>query len=90
VEPDDSGDRAVPWETLRRVAEVDIVRRCIEVRKAQLVSLEWDIMMTPAALEEVMAEEGDIRPGQASKIARRRYAADIARLSPSSGTSPTG
>lgn len=76
-----TGDRTVPFETLRKVArQVDVIRRCIEVRKAQLVSLEWDITMTPAAIKAVMAEQGEMSPGKAAKIARERYAEDITRV----------
>src|SRR5260370_478277 len=44
------GQPFVPWQVLRQAAErIDLFRACIEVRKAQIVSLEWDITLSDDA-----------------------------------------
>lgn len=47
-------DREVPWTVLRRLAEVSLVRRCIEIRKAEMISLDWNFGVTASAVQQVM------------------------------------
>lgn len=46
----------VPWRVLRDSAEfVDLIRRCIEVRKAEMTALTWDIGFHDRVLESASA-----------------------------------
>lgn len=72
------GNGLVPFSTLRAVADqVDIVRRCIEVRKAHLSSLSWDVVVRDSTIESMMSEGKTL--GDAFKTARTMYADEIAR-----------
>ena len=75
-----SDNRLVPFKTLRAVADqVDIVRRCIEVRKAKLTGLQWDITLSDAATERIIAESGGSHLDAIAK-ARESFAPEIGRL----------
>lgn len=76
-----SDPRRRPFQILRTAGDIDVLRRCCEVRKNQICSLEWDITLSSKALERIMAETGETSPGKAQRIARDRYGKDIARLS---------
>lgn len=72
--------RLVPFKTLRAAADqIDILRRCIEVRKAKITGLEWDIVLSEAATERIISEAGGNHL-QAMAEAREKYAPEIARL----------
>jgi hypothetical protein len=72
--------KLVPFKTLRTAADqIDILRRCIEVRKAKITGLNWDIVLSKAATERIIAESGgDHLKAQAD--AREKFAPEIARL----------
>lgn len=73
--------RMVPFETLRLVAErVDVMRRCVELRKSQMLALDWDIVLTRQSLRRIMTDEGITSPGKAAKIAREKFAGEMVRL----------
>ena len=73
-------NKLVPFKTLRAVADqVDIVRRCIEVRKAKLIGLEWDIVLSEAATERIIAESGGNHLDALAK-AREQFNPEIGRL----------
>jgi len=75
-----SENRLVPFKTLRAAADqIDILRRCIEVRKAKLTGLEWDIVLTDAASERISAESGGNHL-RAMADARVKFAPEIARM----------
>ena len=75
-----SENRLVPFKTLRAAADqIDILRRCIEVRKAKLTGLEWDIVLTNSASERISAESGGSHL-RAMADAREKFAPEIARL----------
>ena len=75
-----SENRLVPFKTLRAAADqIDILRRCIEVRKAKLTGLEWDIVLTDAASERISAESGGNHL-RAMADAREKFAPEIARM----------
>ena len=75
-----SDNRLVPFKTLRAVADqVDIVRRCIEVRKAKLTGLNWDIVLSEAATERIISESGGNHL-TALKEAREKLSPEIGRL----------
>lgn len=76
-----SETRLIPFKTLRAAAEqIDILRRCVEVLKAKMVGLEWDIVLGDDAVEMVMAETGEKSYSKAMMIAKSKYADDISRL----------
>lgn len=73
--------RLVPFKTLRAAADqIDILRRCIEVRKAKLTGLQWDIVLSEGASERIIAESGGGNHLRAMAEAREKFAPEIARL----------
>jgi hypothetical protein len=73
--------RLVPFKTLRAAADqIDILRRCIEVTKAKITSLDWDIVLAPSATERVMAETGEKTYTRAQELAKEKFNDDINRL----------
>ncbi|MBX6357790.1 MAG: phage portal protein [Micromonosporaceae bacterium] len=68
--------RHTPWSLLLETADrVDLVRRCIEIRKAEHVSQDWDFTLSRRALEAAGANT----PGEKSAL-RDKYSDQIARL----------
>lgn len=45
-------DRLIPWAILRRAADIPLFRQCIETRKNEIATLEWDIMISSKAVEQ--------------------------------------
>lgn len=75
-----SDNRLVPFKTLRAVSDqIDIVRRCIEVRKAKITGLDWDIVLSQAATERIISESGGNHL-TALKEAREKLSPEIGRL----------
>ena len=75
-----SETRLIPFKTLRAASDqIDILRRCIEVRKAKLTGLEWDIVLSESATERIIAESGGNHL-RAMAEAREKFAPEIARL----------
>lgn len=71
-------DRLVPFSVLVEAAsQVDVLRRCLEVRKAHIVGLQWGFRVTDWAMKRIMATEG-VPLGKAAKIARDDFATPIA------------
>lgn len=75
------GDRLIPWETLRAAStNVDIIRRCIEIRKDDVRDLKTVWRISDKAVKA--AQEAD--PGrprdEIEADLRKRFAADIERL----------
>lgn len=69
--------RLVPFKTLRAAADqIDVLRRCIEVLKSKVTSLEWDITLSDDATEKIISEIGGSQI-QAMNTARERYTEDI-------------
>jgi len=51
--------RLVPFKTLRAAADqIDILRRCVEVIKSKVISLEWDIVLATDASEKIISATG--------------------------------
>lgn len=79
--PGGGDNRFIPWQTLRDAADqIDIFRRCIELRKDHIAGLKWAFTITPAAINQ--AYEADQRIGKsdlASQL-RQQWAPDIGRL----------
>ena len=73
-------NRLVPFKTLRVAADqIDILRRCIEVRKAKITGLDWDIVLSSSATDRIVAESGGNHL-RAMNDARTKFAPEIARL----------
>lgn len=73
-------DRATPWTILRSLAEqCDVVARCIEIRTAELVSLEWDVTVSDHAVTEIMSRD-NCSHAKAYQTARDENAEEIDRL----------
>jgi hypothetical protein len=75
-----SETRPVPFKTLRSAADqIDILRRCVEVLKSKMASLDYDIVLSEDAVEAVAAEQnvGNLR---AQQIAKEQFGEEIARL----------
>lgn len=73
--------RVVPFKLLRDVADgSDLVRKCIEVVKAGIAGLDWDISLSPEATERIISEAGpDVSHSAAAKAAREKLMPDIVR-----------
>ena len=72
--------RLVPFKTLRAAADqVDILRRCIEVLKAKISALDWDITLSDSASEKIIAQS-DGNHLQAMAKAREKFVTEIDRL----------
>jgi hypothetical protein len=72
--------RLVPFKTLRAAADqIDIIRRCVEVLKAKVAALDWDIVISDSASEKIISEAGGNHL-QAMDKAREKFAPEIDRL----------
>ena len=72
--------RPVPFKTLRLAADqIDILRRCIEVHKAKLIGLDWDIVLSEDSAEKIVGEIGGTRV-RAMMQAREKFNDEISRL----------
>ena len=72
--------KLVQFKTLRGAAEqIDIVRRCIEVLKAKISGLDWDIVIAQDASEKIISEIGGDHVRAMSK-ARSQFSDEIYRL----------
>lgn len=68
--------RHTPWSLLIQAADqVDVIRRCIEVRKNEQVQQDWDFTLTKRALEAAGANT----PAEKSAL-REKYSAKIREL----------
>jgi hypothetical protein len=73
-------DRLVPWKVLRDAADVGgLARRCIEIRKAEIASLEWSVTITRGAVDAARAAQPDRAPSEVESELRERLTGDIAR-----------
>lgn len=72
--------RLIPFETLRAAADqIDILRRCIEVLKAKMVGLDWDIVLAEDAVEKVMAESGEKTNVRAMQNVKEQFSDEMNR-----------
>jgi hypothetical protein len=72
--------RLVPFSTLRDAADsIDILRRCIEVTKAKMNGLQFDIVLGADASEKIAAESGGDHVRAMAK-AREKYTDEINRM----------
>ncbi|MER5694949.1 phage portal protein [Streptomyces mirabilis] len=72
-------DRLVPWKVLRDAADAGgLPRRCIEIRKAEVTTLDWTITLTKQAVEA--AQSGTSKPrSEVDQALRQRMSPEIVR-----------
>ena len=73
-------ERHVNWEILRRSSESPLFRACIELRKTELISQEWQIRVSPRVSAKIAIQEGKTRDEVATEL-RSKYHDEINRLS---------
>lgn len=73
--------RLVPWQVLRDAARgVDVLRRCIEIRKRHITSLKWAWTVSEDAVEQaLLGRRGAARVDVEAEL-REKLAPEIARL----------
>jgi hypothetical protein len=68
-----SSDRMTPWSTLRALADqCDVIHRCIEIRTAEVTSLERAHTVDDVAIKRIMVEQ-NCSHAKAQAIARDQY-----------------
>ena len=73
-------ERLTPWSTLRALSEqCDVVHRCIEIKAAEIVGLDWDFTVSDHAITKIMQEE-NVGHAKAAQMARDEYGEEIDRL----------
>lgn len=73
-------DRPLPFRLLRQCAStIDILQRCIQIKKAKQLGLDWDIILSDDATEKVMREQGLTRE-KAMVYAREKFNDEISRV----------
>jgi len=75
------GDRLVPWKVLRDAADAGgLPRRCIEIRKAEVTTLDWAVTITKEAVEA--AQSASDRPrAEVEQELRQKLSAEMVRCS---------
>lgn len=73
-------DRLVPWKVLRDAAEVPVVRDCIRIRKNEITTLDWDIVVSKRALQTYKKLDPDTSSVKIKKDLREKLDPDVARL----------
>lgn len=74
------GDRLIPWKVLRDAAEIPLIRRCIEIRKAEVATLDWDICISKKAIERAQQQDPSAARSDVEKGMRERVEPHIGRL----------
>lgn len=73
------GDRLVPWKVLRDAAEAGgLPRRCIEIRKAEVTTLDWAVTITKEAVEAAQAATDRPR-AEVEQELRQQLSAEMVR-----------
>jgi SPP1 gp7 family putative phage head morphogenesis protein len=74
-------NRPLPWATLRQAADnVDILRRCIEVRKADMRSLDWAWVVSDEAVAEAYRANPARGKSDLAAELREQWGPEIKRL----------
>ena len=75
-----TSDKATPWSVLRALAEqCDVIHRCIEIRTAEVVGLDWNFTVSNSAIVQIMNEH-DVSHARAMGMARDEHKDEIDRL----------
>lgn len=73
-------DRLVPWKVLRDASEIPVVRDCIRIRKNEVSSLEWDIVVSKRAAQAMRRTDPGMSSVQVERAMRDRLAPEVDRL----------
>lgn len=75
--------RYVPFEMLKQIADpvkgCDLVRRCIEIRKDNVLAKRWDFVVKPEAVAAVQ-QQHEVSGNKATAMARDQFMPEIERL----------
>ena len=72
--------RLVPWTMLRTAGDnIDILRRCVEVLKARMMGMDWDITFSDSA-SEMITGESESDHVRAMQEARTKFMPEIKRM----------
>lgn len=75
-------DRLVPWKVLRDAADAGgIPRRCIEIRKSEVATLDWSISISKGAVTAAQAASPTTARADIEADLRKRLDKEIARCS---------
>ena len=67
------GERLVPWKVLRDAADtIPLFRRCIEIRKAEVATLDWDVTISNKAVERAQRQDPGSARSDVEKAMRER------------------
>ena len=73
-------DRLIPFSVLRQCAEqIDILARCINLKKSKALGWDWDISLSPDATDKISRERGVSRE-RAAYLAREEFNDEISRV----------
>jgi SPP1 gp7 family putative phage head morphogenesis protein len=73
-------DKLVPWKVLRDAADQGgIPRRCIEIRKAEVATLDWAITISKSAVAAAQAARPDAARADVESTLQERLGPEIAR-----------
>lgn len=75
-------DRLIPWKVLRDAAAAGgVPRRCIQIRKDEIATLNWAISITKQAVSQAEADNPGMARADVEADLRKRLSPEIARCS---------
>lgn len=75
------GERLMPWKVLREAARnIDVIRRCIEIRKSRVKPAPWSWDISPRAIEDAYRKDRSKGHDDIAAELRDQFRADINRL----------
>ena len=75
------GERLMPWRVLREAARnIDVIRRCIEIRKSRVKAAPWSWDISPAAIEDAYRTDRTKGHDDIAAELRDKFRPDINRL----------
>jgi len=75
------GGGLIPWKVLRDAADlIPLFRRCIEIRKAEVATLDWDVTISAKAIERAQRQDPGAARSDIEKAMRARVDPHIGRL----------
>lgn len=73
--------RVLPWKVLRDAADkVDLIRQCIEVRKAEVQGLGWEVTVSEDAVEAARLDDPSATDAEIGDKLRDESSEEIARI----------
>ena len=74
------GQYHTDWETLRRAADTPVYRACIELRKTELSTMDWQVQPSATTVER-MARSSRTDSNDVAQQLRQKYESEISRVS---------